>query len=168
MKQIYIAGPDVFFLKWGIYSKIYELICDAAGFVALLPVDNEESTSLGIYQNNLKLIDKCDAVIANCSPFRGPSIDPGTAFEIGYATALKKPVFSYTNSKEDYLTRVRTRWPVKKVGLDIREVIDDSLVENFGNHDNLMIEHSPKLWVENISSVEAFCTIIAHMKKSGI
>jgi nucleoside 2-deoxyribosyltransferase len=33
----------------------------------------------------------------NCSPFRGVSLDAGTAYEIGYACALGKPVFGYSN-----------------------------------------------------------------------
>ena len=36
-------------------------------------------------------------VIANMEPFRGPSMDVGTAFEMGYATRADIPIFGYSS-----------------------------------------------------------------------
>ena len=40
------------------------------------------------------------------TPFRGPSIDPGTAYEMGFMRALKRPVLGYRNDPRDYITRI--------------------------------------------------------------
>ena len=50
----------------------------------------------------------CDLLIANCTPFRGVSMDVGTAFEIGFMRALGRPVFGYSNTPADYAARVHT------------------------------------------------------------
>ncbi len=47
----------------------------------------------------------CDIVIANGNPFRGDELDSGTAFEIGYALALKKEVVIYMEDTRSYLQK---------------------------------------------------------------
>ena len=54
-------------------------------------------------------MDGVDLVIANMTPFRGPSMDVGTAVELGYSFARGLPVFGYTNIVDDYEARVRRR-----------------------------------------------------------
>lgn len=48
--------------------------------------------NLAIGEKNDKDIKECDLVIANLD---GADVDSGTAAEIGYATALGKPIFGY-------------------------------------------------------------------------
>ena len=45
-------------------------------------------------------IDKADAVVANCAPFRGQCVDDGTAFELGVAFAKGVPIVAYTPHAE--------------------------------------------------------------------
>ena len=52
------------------------------------------------------MMEQSDLVIANMTPFRGGSIDPGTAVEIGFMYARGRPVFGYTNVAGDYAARV--------------------------------------------------------------
>src|SRR5262249_41110855 len=58
-----------------------------------------------IYLRNIKLMDAADLIIANLSPFRGPSADVGTVFELGYGFAKGLPVFGYSNDPRIYLDR---------------------------------------------------------------
>jgi nucleoside 2-deoxyribosyltransferase len=51
------------------------------------------------------LIKSCHVVVANLTPFRGPSCDVGTAYEIGFAHALGKIVFAYTNVTDSFAAR---------------------------------------------------------------
>src|SRR3546814_8171664 len=79
-------------------------LCSKYGFNGLYPLDNEAPRSLAgselalwIYRANIALIQKADLVAANMNAFRGAEPDSGTAFEIGYAVALGKPVWDYTD-----------------------------------------------------------------------
>jgi len=64
------------------------------------------SAARAIYQANVDLLDRADIVIANLTPFRGPSMDVGTAFEIGFADARGKKVFGYANVSASLVERV--------------------------------------------------------------
>ncbi|RZK31327.1 MAG: hypothetical protein EOO61_18155, partial [Hymenobacter sp.] len=95
---------------------------------------------LKIYIANCALMVEADACIANLTPFRGASMDVGTAFEVGYMTALNKRVYGYTNNGNRYFERatdVPGRWPSDAP-------VDDNgyAIENFGNVDNLMIDRA--------------------------
>jgi nucleoside 2-deoxyribosyltransferase len=54
---------------------------------------------------NEELIKTCDLIVANLTPFRGPSADVGTAYEMGFARALGKKVFAYTNVAAPFTER---------------------------------------------------------------
>ena len=100
--RIYLAGFDVFradALKHGRYLKA---LCDAHGLEGLYPFDNEvaqglppEETAALICKANIEMIKRCDGVLANLNVFRGGEPDSGTAFEVGMAVALGKPVWAY-------------------------------------------------------------------------
>jgi len=120
--------------------------CAARGLTALFPLDTEIEDTEGspqalagaIYRANCALMDRCDAGIANLTPFRGPSVDAGTAFEIGYLVASGRPVFGYSGDPRLYADRV----PVAADSLGPTGLRDDDGfdVESFGLHDNLMID----------------------------
>ena len=58
-----------------------------------------------------RLIDSCRALLANVTPFRGPSADVGTAWEMGYASGQGKPVVAYSDDLSVYREKVfRDRW----------------------------------------------------------
>jgi nucleoside 2-deoxyribosyltransferase len=88
---------------------------------------------------NEGLIRSCDALIANLTPFRGVSMDSGTAFEVGFMRALGRPVLGYTNVSAGYLQRAKAwRATGNRMEFDCDAAGID--VEDFGLAENLMIE----------------------------
>ena len=141
---VYLAGPEVFFPDVEAVAARLKALCAAAGLTGLFPTDAERptgdgiSTARAIYLGNVALIDQSDAVVADISPFRGAGMDPGTAWEIGYAIARGLPVFAWSHDLRAYAERVGpagqgARGPIDAEGL---------LVEDFGLVENLMIAES--------------------------
>ena len=78
-------------------------------------------------------------LIANMAPLRGPGMDGGTAFEMGYAAALGIPIFAYTNDPRSYLGRSRSLGLVAGIDEGGRSRDAQGLeIEDFGLVDNLM------------------------------
>ena len=100
-KRVYLAGPEVFLSNAKEVGKCKKALCRKYGFEGVFPLDVEadlggkspKEIGLCISGVNEALIKNCDIVIANLTPFRGPSADVGTAYEIGFAHALGKKVF---------------------------------------------------------------------------
>lgn len=141
--KIYLAGPDVFRRDAEEHGAEMKKKCSLAGFEGLFPSDGEIDEGLDgvekaeiIYAANIRLIEDADLVIANISPFRGPGMDPGTAFEIGFALALRMPVIGYATNIGDYKDRVPHRFDREK---NLRIAEDGMMVEDFGLGENLMI-----------------------------
>lgn len=112
------------------------------------PIDNEieispskRETSQRISAANEALIRSCELLIANITPFRGPSADVGTAYEMGYARALGKPVLAYTNVGGTLLERTVLAEGDRVTGQTGGPVSDQSgmLIEDFDGADNLML-----------------------------
>ena len=82
--------------------------------------------------------------MANLNPFRGAEVDSGTAFEIGFAAALGKPVVGYVSQPEDLMQRVERLHG--ELAFDAAAETwrdkDGNLVENFGHTVNLMLAES--------------------------
>ena len=137
--MIYLAGPDVFLPDAIEVGKKKIAICQEFGFEGLFPADNDfgpKATSAAIFRANCAQMKRADIGVFNLSPFRGPSADPGTVFELGFLFSQNRPVYGYTNTRESYVERV-TGAPQDR---DRRPVDCDGLaVENFGLNDNLMI-----------------------------
>lgn len=151
MLKAYIAGPDVFFKDAQAKAKAVRALCLAHGVEALIPLDNEvnfdqekSEISMEIFTKNMELIREADVVIANIEPFRGPSADVGTVWEMGCAYGMNKPVFSFTNTPRNYRERVSETELFYTDEHDILRCGDDTMVEDFDNVDNLMIAHSVK------------------------
>ena len=79
-----------------------------------------------------------DGLIANLTPFRGVSMDAGTAFEVGFMQALGRPLAGYTNVAAGYAERARTYRTRGPASMDCDRV--DLEIEDFGLAENLMIE----------------------------
>ncbi|MEV7965562.1 nucleoside 2-deoxyribosyltransferase [Sphaerisporangium sp. NPDC088356] len=131
---VYLAGPDVFFPDAGERAEKARNVARRLGIQVLAPVDGgasppieDEPAARRIFMNNVALIDRADAVVANITPFRGPSADVGTVWEIGYACGRGMPVFAYSSDLSEYRQRVEP---------------DGLRIENFGGVDNLMITQS--------------------------
>jgi len=135
--KLYLAGPDVFAPDAPARFAAMRAACRAAGFTPLTPVDGDLPPGMSgaalaahIKQANVALLNACDAVVAHIAPFRGPNMDPGTAWEIGYAEALGKPVYLWT--AEPRLLAERTP------GRDGKDE-QGWMIEDFGLAENLMI-----------------------------
>lgn len=75
------------------------------------------------------------------TPFRGPSMDVGTAFEVGFMGGLGKPVFAYSEDLRSYAERLEDHFPGRLTINDDRlEDPSGMEVERFDMVENLMIE----------------------------
>jgi nucleoside 2-deoxyribosyltransferase len=143
---VYLAGPEVFLPDAIEAGGRKQALCAEYGFVGLYPLDNtimsgDDRLDRLIYRENLAMIRRADFGIANLTPFRGPSADAGTVFELGLLTGLGKRCFGYSNDADDLLTRTRahgnaTLDPASRIWRDS----DGMAIEDFGNADNLMID----------------------------
>jgi len=148
--RVYLAGPDVFLPDSHAWAARRGAVCAAFGLEGVSPLDplpDSPAEWLGlpdwqrIFHHNEAHIRRCDAVIANLTPFRGPSADVGTVYEVGFARALGLPVFGYACVAADLLARTRAALG-PTVAADAAEDWwdgDGLLVENFGLFENLMI-----------------------------
>lgn len=144
--RVYLAGPEVFLPDARKIGARKVALCTAAGLTGLFPLDQELDVSglekvqqsRAIALANENLMRSADALIANLTPFRGVSMDCGTAFEVGFMRALGRPVFGYTTSADDYCVRARRFGDERGAWRDGDRHGTD--VEDFGLAENLMID----------------------------
>jgi nucleoside 2-deoxyribosyltransferase len=150
MTRVYLAGPDVFLPGAVDWMERKKAICAGFQLVGVSPLDDlpdqpadwaELPEWRRIALRNEAHIRSCVAVVANLTPFRGPSADVGTVYEIGFARGLGLRVFGYATVATTFLDRT-----LSSIGGG-RQASDGSwwdtdglLVEQFGLFDNLMIE----------------------------
>jgi nucleoside 2-deoxyribosyltransferase len=144
-KTVYLAGPDVFLPDAADVGRRKVEICARHGLTARFPLDaaisgeglDPEAHAFVIAQANEEMIRGSAMVLANISPFRGPSLDPGTAFEIGFARAMGLRAFGYSCREMPFAART-----IYYSGMedDAERDVHDYLIERFGLVDNLMID----------------------------
>src|SRR4051794_6471033 len=128
---MYLAGPEGFLADAGAIGPRKKAICVAHGFEPVYPFDEPLPTGAPddvghrIFDSCIAMMNRCDLVVANMTPWRGISMDVGTAVEVGYMHAQGKPVFGYTNVASDLAERCPD---------------DGCDIEAFGFHDNLMCD----------------------------
>lgn len=143
--RIYLAGPDVFLPDPAARGAVLKALCTAHGAVGLFPLDGEVADAVdlpgAIREANMAMIRSCDALVANMTPFRGPSMDPGTAYEMGAAAALGKLVVGYSADPRSYVERVSAAMPVERTANGVLRDTDFLSVEEFDVPliDNLMM-----------------------------
>lgn len=156
--RVYLAGPDVFVPDpVGLAKKKIE-ICEKYGLVGVSPIESEApeglevknsknidnlACAMAIFHNNETIMNSCNALIANMTPFRGVSMDVGTSYEMGYMRAKGRPVFGYSNTSASYFERVTVFNSAPLKERDEGAVCEDRsrmAVEPFGLLDNLMLE----------------------------
>jgi len=150
---IYLAGPDVFRTKKEVKNVTAALkkVSEKYGHTGSFPLDTElvpedgnfksQEFSFTIFRNNIRLIEEADVIIANMENFRGPNVDDGTAFEIGYGFARKKIIYGYSPTAKLSYTKLHKVF-VEKIKKSYKKELTSvfKTVENFkGNTANLML-----------------------------
>jgi nucleoside 2-deoxyribosyltransferase len=162
--RLYLAGPDVFLPDAIAIGTAKKAACAALGLVGVYPLDGERpgeapstpEAGLEIAAANEAHMLRCDAIIANLSPFRGPSADPGTCFELGFMRALGRPCFAYSNDTRDFVARIE-----HFIGAPLGRLADGRLVgadgltaESFDLADNLMLEGAARAYGHAVVRVD--------------
>lgn len=142
MPKAYLAGPDVFLPDARGHARRKVEICARHGIAGRPPL-NEDAESLdampdddawrAIFRKDLAMMEECDVVIANLTPFRGASADSGTLIEVGWFLGRGKPVFGYSNTATPFAERSRRQVEA------VPDPMPGLAVEGFGLPDNLMI-----------------------------
>jgi nucleoside 2-deoxyribosyltransferase len=184
--RVYLAGPDVFLPNPQARAAAMKAICHRYGITGISPLDPlaDEPTAWAdlhepfrIARRNEAHIASCTALVANLTPFRGPSADTGTVFELGFMRALGRPVYGWTNVATAFATRTRAF-----LGDERETDADNMLIEDFTPlADNLMIDaaivasngslirHPSCPPAERWTSLDAFDLCIAELaRKSGL
>lgn len=149
--SVYLAGPDVFLPDPRAKAAAMQAICRKHGLLGRFPLDadldlaglRKNEQGLAICRANERLIRECDGVLANLTPFRGPSADVGTAFEVGFARALGKRIVGYTEVDAKYRERVIAHFGKTSMRRRDDGVLQDPAgmsVEDFDLVDNLMLD----------------------------
>ena len=133
----YLAGPDVFLPDAVAHAARKVEICRRFGLRGLPPLNEDAETIAeklevwqAIYEKDIAMMERCDIIIANLTPFGGASADAGTLIEVGWFLGKGKPIFGYSNSNENFETRMRAQLGAGHADLGI---------EGFHLPDNLMI-----------------------------
>lgn len=146
--KIYLAGFDVFRPDAVAYGESLKRACVDHGFTGLYPLDNTfdrdvhgRAAAERICHANLDLIREADCVMANLNPFRGHEPDSGTAFELGFATALGKDTWGYTSQHADLVQQIALAASDTAIAMPGERYYDGDgfEVENFGLNVNLML-----------------------------
>lgn len=147
--RVYLAGPDVFLPDPVARGMALKQVCARHGLTGVFPLDDLAGEPADwarlpdwqrIARRNEAHIGGCAALIANLTPFRGPSADVGTVFELGYARALGRPVFGWSGCAETFADRTRRLHGHACDGMGVWRDQEGMAVESFGCCDNLMID----------------------------
>jgi nucleoside 2-deoxyribosyltransferase len=140
--QAYLAGPDVFLPHAAANGAAKVAICAKYGMIGRPPLNPEiehiltlshDAAWRKIYLNDIRMMEECDIVIANLTPFRGASADAGTLVEIGWFLGRGRPVFGYSNSAVKFSARSDAQVAA------VPDPLAGLAVEGFSLCDNLMI-----------------------------
>lgn len=148
--RVYLAGPEVFLANGRAIGAHKRAICARYGLCGIFPGDAEplrdpamapQACALSISQAMEAAMRSCDAMIVNLTPFRGVSADVGSVYEMGFMRGLGRPVFGYSNDPRMYLDRVAAAHDntLLRRPSGEHEDADGMSVENFQQHDNLML-----------------------------
>ena len=155
--RVYLAGPDVFLPNPIGVGKIKKDKLAQVGYEGLYPMDpsienfqpNPE-TAYKIALGNEGLMDSAQIILVNMTPWHGPSMDVGTAFEAGYMRGLSKfkpgevLIVGYYEGpfEHDFTKRVADIYYKGEVTQNADGSVTDkngNSLEKFGLTENLMI-----------------------------
>ena len=150
--RIYLAGPEVFLRDPMAQAARKKALCEEFGYEGVFPMDtqldftglDDRGKAMLIYRSDVALMNSCDICIANMTPFRGPSMDVGTAYEMGWMGAQGKPVLGYTNDAGDFTHRTGEHFGGRhKLVPRPNGTLEDPhemMIEGFGLVENLMLD----------------------------
>jgi nucleoside 2-deoxyribosyltransferase len=148
-KRVYLAGPEVFLSNAREIGALKRRVCERHGLVGVFPADEEDACDpalplpeqgLAISRAMERVMRGCDAMIVNLTPFRGPSADVGSAYEMGFMRALGRAIFAYSNDARPFIDRVAAFCGAVRVRpTGEHEDPDGMAIEPFTLHDNLML-----------------------------
>lgn len=165
--RVYLAGPDVFLPEPHERGEALKRVLAGFGLTGVFPLDApptppDPTLSAGrrIAAANEAHIATCAALIANLTPFRGPSADPGTVFELGFARARGLRLWGWSNVATPFATRTRA-W----AGGGVRDR-EGLAIEDECDRDNLMIEGAilasgGRVEVENVAPARRWSDLAA-------
>ena len=153
ISSVYLSGPERWTLGAAELMARQRQLCEAVGVEALfagdtplIERDGSEAMARELYAAALASLRRADAVIANLTPWRGPSAHPAAAFEAGFASALGKPVFAYMNvldeADAEYAARVESLIGGVLGEDGVLRDADETAIEDFGLPETVM------LWAE--------------------
>ena len=119
--RIYLAGPTVFMPDARARGEVLRSVCGEHGCEGLFPLDadmGETPDARRIMRECLVMLERAQALVADLSPFRGPHVDDGTAFELGFAPARGIPIFGYADELRPLAARIMPRAPGESVDAD--------------------------------------------------
>jgi nucleoside 2-deoxyribosyltransferase len=133
----YLAGPDVFLPDAVAHAARKVEICTRHGLRGLPPLNEDAGVAAAapetwqaIYAKDIAMMERSDIIIANLTPFGGASADAGTLIEVGWFLGRGRPVFGYSNTSENFESRMRRQ---------LGKAAADFGIEGFHLPDNLMI-----------------------------
>jgi nucleoside 2-deoxyribosyltransferase len=144
--RLYLAGPEVFLPDALAVARAKQDLCVRHGFEGVFPLDasldlaglSKREQARRISAANEAAMHSCAGLIANLTPFRGVSMDAGTAFEVGFMRALGRPVLGYTNVVADYRRRAEA---YRRAAVPVADAdAPDVAIEDYDLAENLMIE----------------------------
>jgi nucleoside 2-deoxyribosyltransferase len=108
------------------------------------------------------LVAACDAVVANMAPFRGPSMDAGTCYEMGLAKGLGKLVVGWSADRRRWQDKIALVSPLTPDGNWFRDA-EGMLCRDFGLIDNLMMVKGAHAVFASFEEAVAF--VVAQFKR---
>ena len=103
-----------------------------------------------------------DAVVANMTPFRGPSADAGTCYEMGFAKGLGKLVVGWTEDPRCWQEKIAAVTLLTPDGDWFRDA-EGMLCRDFGLIDNLMMVKGADFVADNFTAAVDF--VVAHFRR---
>lgn len=147
--RVYLAGPDVFHPEALTIGQQKKDICAGLGLTGVFPFDeavpplgrSPAEHGIAISEKDFRLARSCAAALVNLTPFHGPSMDVGTAVELGFMVALGHRLMGYSNDPHPFGDRVAATYGATPGAGGSRPTTPDGYsIEPFGLTDNLMVD----------------------------
>jgi nucleoside 2-deoxyribosyltransferase len=161
----YLAGPDVFYPNAKEIGEAKKAKLAVFGIKGHFPFDNELSAkafrdpheaSNAIGKANEQMMLTCfesgrlGIILVNMTPFRGPSMDVGTSFEVGFMSALAEfknniVIIGYSDDQRLFEDRVIDDFYGRQGIAEKNDFLygpDGMKIDAYGGAENLMITHA--------------------------